>query len=132
MSCCERGGGERRGRLRIEADPAKFEQRLFDLDFGDRDGRAARAPERGKDFARPHGLRDRRAFRDRRAGLDWRQIIGPGHEACVKRRAVHGLRGEQPGQTCDLAAAEKFAEADVAAQDVAARASRDDDIVGRA
>src|SRR5262249_45072033 len=86
----ERGGGDGGGWLDIEADVAEFDERLFDLGFGHCDGRAAGAAEGRQDFAGPHRLRDRRAFRDRRTDFDWRQIVGPGLEACVKRRAILG------------------------------------------
>ena len=95
----ERGGGDGGGRLHIEADPAQFEQSFFDLNFRNCDGRAAGTPQGGQDFTGPHRLRDRRAVRDCRRGLNWRKIAGPGLEACVKRRAILRLRSEQPSES---------------------------------
>ena len=132
MSLCEARGGERRSRLRIEADASRGRTKPCSISASETATvRAAGAPDGGQDFAGSHGPCDRRAFRDRRTDFDWNEIVGSGHEARVERRAIFRLRGEQPGQTCDLAAAEKLAEADIAAQNVAARACGDDDVVGR-
>src|SRR5580692_981 len=128
---CERGGGDGGGRLHIEPDSAEFEQGSFDLGFRNCNGRAAGTPQRSQHFAGPHWLCDRRALGDCSTDLNRRNIFGPGLEACVKRRAILRLRRKQPGSTSDLAAAQKLAEADIATHDVAARASRDDNIVRR-
>src|SRR5260370_31677 len=65
-------------------------------------------------------------------------VGGAGHrvlaarlETCIERRTIKRLRREQPGKLLDLAGSQQFRESDVASEQVAACANRDDDVVGR-
>ena len=123
--------GARGGRLDVKPGPREIVHRLHDLLLGHRDGRAAGAPDGGQDFARPHGLCDRGSFGDRRKGLHADVVVSAGGEARAQGSAVRRLDGEEPRKPLDLPASHKFAEADVASEDIAAGAGRYEDVVGR-
>ena len=76
-------------------------------------------------------MRDRGAFRDRFADGAVDRRVDAGVEARIQRRAVEGLGGKQLWKFCYLAGGEQFGEADVTAEQIAARADRNDDVVGR-
>ena len=81
-------------------------------------------------FLQPQRMRNGGAFRDRLVDGARDRRIDTGLEARVQRRAVERLGGEQSRQFCYLAGGQQFREADVAAEQVAAGAHGDDDVVG--
>ena len=103
-----------------------------DLRLRHGDGAAVRAPQRRQHFAAPDRLGDRGPLRNRRLRGDRRAGRVAARESFRDRRAILRLDGEQPRQARDLAPAQQFAEADVAAEHVAAGARRYENVVRRA
>ena len=59
--------------------------------------------DRREDLAHPHRLGDGRPLGDRRTRRDGDEIVDAGDEARMDRRAIFGLRSEQPRQARDPA-----------------------------
>jgi hypothetical protein len=58
-------------------------------------------------------------------------VVRPGHEACVDRCAIRGLGAEEAWPFGNLTGGKQFREADIASENVATRARRNHDVVGR-